>query len=106
MKYENTKKLYLVFFISNNIWIIFTNIIVDAIIYDILKKVVVNMENDLKEIRISEIIKIIRQNRNLSTNDIKRKVKEAIPHINGEQLHDILINYSDIINYREEESER
>ena len=38
MKYENTKKLYLVFFISNNIWIIFTNIIVDAIIYDILRK--------------------------------------------------------------------
>lgn len=55
---------------------------------------------------INKIIKIVRRNRNLPINDIKRKVKEAIPHINGEQLHDILINYSDIINYREEESER
>ncbi len=64
------------------------------------------MENDLKQIRISEIIKIIRQNRNLPTNDIKRKVKEAIPDIDSDEFYNILIKYSETINNIEEKGER
>ncbi|MCI8411812.1 MAG: hypothetical protein HFJ40_05205 [Clostridia bacterium] len=64
------------------------------------------MENDLKQIRISEIIKIIRQNRNLPTNDIKRKVKEAIPDIDRDEFYNILIKYSETINNIEEKGER
>lgn len=64
------------------------------------------MEKDLRKNRIDKIIKIIKANRNLPINDIKRIIKKDYPDINSQELIDILIKYSDIINDREEKDER
>jgi len=64
------------------------------------------MKEELQEVRVNKIIKLVKENRNLPINDIKRIIRQEIPDINGEELFSVLIKYSDSINNREEKGER
>ena len=64
------------------------------------------MEKDFQKKNINEIIEIIRANRSLPINDIKKEIKKKFPQIDNEKLIGILTKYRDEINRSDEKGER
>ena len=55
------------------------------------------MDNEVRRKRINKIVEIVKTNKNLPVNEIKRKVRKEYPDINGEELVKIILNHSDEI---------